>query len=139
MRFFYWGVGILLLCLALCIVSTSLLSRDTQTAAAILQEAQNAAEAGDFVSAARLTGQAREFWESRRGFFGMVVRHAEADQINTTFRALQSYAEQGVRGEFAPTCAGLIEQIRHLAEMEAPHYYNILAAVGPAHKRFAGL
>ncbi|MCI8525211.1 MAG: DUF4363 family protein [Oscillospiraceae bacterium] len=131
MKFLYWGVGILALCLVLCLVTTSVLSQDAETAATILEKARGAAEAGDFDAAARLTAQAKEFWESRRGFFGMVLRHAEADQVNSAFRALLAYAENRCTEEFEPTCAELIEQIRHLSEMEAPHYYNILCSGPP--------
>lgn len=131
MKHLYVGAAILALCLALCTTTTALLSRDVGKAAAALERAEQAAALGDFDSAAQLTAQAQRFWESRRGFFGMVLRHSEADQVNASFRALLVYARNHCAEEFGPNCAALIGQIQHLSEMEMPYYYNILAASGP--------
>ena len=106
------GVVILLLCLAICFTSLAVLDRWTTHATSQLEQALEMAD--------------REYWRRRRGFFGMVLRHTEADQVNSTFRQLVEYAQNGCAEEFEPTCADLIEQINHLCDMEKPYYYNVL-------------
>lgn len=126
MKYLYLGAGILALGLALCIVSTAALGRQTDRAAALLDQALEAADRGDFDAAEVRTRRAMDLWERHKGFFGMILRHDEADQVTSTFRALAEYAKNHCAEEFSPTCAQLLAQIRHLSEMEAPHYYNIL-------------
>ena len=111
MRYLYWGIAILALCLILCVVCTALLGVYTQEVTAVLERARDAASAGDFDAAARLAVRAQCIWESHRGFFGMTLRHH-------------------IQEEFEPVCADLIEQIQHLYEMEMPYFYNILTFSG---------
>ena len=132
MRYFYIGLAILLLCLALCFTVTAVLDHYTEEAASLLEQAAERADRGDFQAAAQLVARTRDFWEQHHGFFGIALRHAESDTINSTFRELLEYAENECTEEFEPTCADLIAQIRHLSDMEKPYYYNILAAGPPA-------
>ena len=123
------GVVILLLCLALCFTSLAVLDRWTTHATSQLEQALELADREYFDEAEALVTETWEFWRRRRGFFGMVLRHAEADQVNSTFRQLVEYAQNGCSEEFEPTCADLIEQINHLCDMEKPYYYNVLQGV----------
>ena len=120
------GVVILLLCLAICFTSLAVLDRWTTHATSQLEQALELADREYFDEAEALVTETWEFWRRRRGFFGMVLRHAEADQVNSTFRQLVEYAQNGCSEEFEPTCADLIEQINHLCDMEKPYYYNVL-------------
>ena len=122
------GAGILLACLALCIGMLALLDHYTGEAAGQLEEARRLANAGQFDEATAAVEAVWAQWQERRGFFGIVLRHDEADQVHTTFRQLVEYGRNGTVEEFEPTCADLIEQIRHLSDMEKPRYYNVLAA-----------
>ena len=125
MRPLVLGLGLLLLCLALCLTATLLLNRFTDHAAAALETARKLAADGDYPAAAAQVRAAWRYWEARRGFFGVVLRHAEADGVHGSFRRLLAYGENAVAQEFAPACAELIAEIRHLAEAERPHYYNV--------------
>lgn len=126
MKHLLMGVSILLLCLGLCIVSISVLDRWTTHAVTQLDRAMALADQELFDEAELLVNETWEFWRKRRGFFGMVLRHAESDQVNSTFRQLVEYAQNGCTEEFEPTCADLMEQINHLCNMEKPYYYNVL-------------
>lgn len=119
------GAALLALCLALCAGAVTLLGRYTEEAAEALESAQAMADRGDYRGAAEQVRAAWETWEGRRGFCGVVLRHAEADTVHAGFRRLLSYGENAVEEEFQPACAELIAQLRHLAEAERPHYYNV--------------
>lgn len=85
-----------------------------------MEQAAERADRRDFQAAAQLVARTRDFWERHHGFFGIALRHAESDTINSTFRELLEYAENECTEEFEPTCADLIAQIRHLSDMEKP-------------------
>ncbi len=120
------GIGILAICLALCLGTTFLLDRYTEQAAAQLEQAKLFGEAGEYEEAVRWVDLAISDWEARKGFFGMALRHDELDRVVQTLQELHVYAEDGCAEEFGPTCAGLIEQIRHISDMEKPYFYNVL-------------
>ena len=84
------GVVILLLCLAICFTSLAVLDRWTTHATSQLEQALELADQEYFDEAEALVTETWEFWRRRRGFFGMVLRHTEADQVNSTFRQCQS-------------------------------------------------
>lgn len=127
MKYLYIGIALLVLCLALCITTTAVLASYTEQAVALLEDAQEQADSGNFHEAEQLVRKTMNFWKERHGFLGTILRHAEADDINATFYELVEYAQNGCIEEFEPSCAKLIEQINHLTDMEKPHYYNILS------------
>lgn len=126
MKYLYIGVTILALCLTLCLVLTAALERHTKEAADLLQQALDYADQEQFAQAEQLVLQAQALWHDKHGFFCTMLRHDAANEIYTTFYELIEYAQNDCVEEFEPSCAALIEQIRHLAEIENLSYYNIL-------------
>jgi len=122
----YAALAILLVCLILCFTVVERLDRYTSRTAETLEQARTAGSSGDFGEAARQVREAFSFWDEKKGFFGMALRHNDLDSINEAFCELRAYAEGENEDEFAPACAGLIARIRHIAEMEKPYYYNVL-------------
>ncbi len=119
------GIGILLLCLALCLTVSAVLHRYTEQVAVLLEQALEEAGSGDWQSAGSFLSEAQAFWESHRGFWGVALRHAEVDAADSTLTQLAVHVRSRSE-DFAVTCADLIRQIRHLARSEWPAYYNIL-------------
>ena len=130
MKHFYVGLGILVLCLALCTVSICILSRTAEQTTVLLEQAMELGNQRRFDEVEPLTDQAMALWSGHQGFFGIILRHDEADEVNATFEELQEYVRNSCVEKFEPTCARLIEQIRHIADMELPLYYNVLTAFG---------
>lgn len=126
MKYFYTGLGLLAACLAVCLTTMLLLDKYTQAANDVLQEAIELAEHGDYHGAAQKVESAQSGWKAHRGFFGIMLRHDEADEVNAAFQALSRYAQVESKEEFLPNCAELMERVTHLAEMERPSYFNIL-------------
>ena len=125
MKHLFIGIGILLLCLALCLTVTVILDRHTESAADLLEEALEEADHGSWESAAATVSKARTFWDDHRGFWGVALRHAEVDSVDSAFAQLTVHVNSRSE-DFAATCADLIRQIRHLYHSEQPAYYNIL-------------
>lgn len=125
MKYLYTGLGILAACLILCMVSTAALNRCTAEAASQLEQALQLGGAGEYEKAADWIEKASDGWEKRTGFFGIILPHDQLDKVDSAFRKAQIYAENKNAGEFAPTCAELIDNLLNLSETESPHYYNV--------------
>ena len=129
MKHLYIGFGILLLCLVLCWVSLFVLDRTAERTTGLLQQALELGDREYFSQAQTLTEEALDLWNAHRGFFGVILRHDEADEVNAAFEELREYVRNDCIEEFEPACARLIEQIHHIADMERPRYYNVLSVV----------
>lgn len=125
MKYLYTGLGILAVCLLLCLVMTAALSRYTAEAAAQLEQARLLGESGSFEQAARWVGRASDNWRNRKGFFGVILPHDHLDEVDSAFRKAQAYARDANDSEFGPTCVELIDILQNMSEMETPHYYNV--------------
>lgn len=112
--------------LAVSLFSLHLLDASTQTVVSSLELAQQCAEEDDYTGALYYIQCAEEDWEKTESLFGVLLDHAETDEITFLFSALHVCAEQPVREEFRYRCAELIAMLEHIAEMEKPYYYNIL-------------
>lgn len=119
------GVGILLLCLALCLTVTAILGQYTDRLVGMLEQALEDAREGDWASAGAALQDAEDFWNRHRGFWGVALRHAEVDTVDSFFAQLTVHVKTGSE-DFASTCTDLIRQIHHLEQSERPAYYNIL-------------
>lgn len=126
MKYLLTGLGLLAVCVALCLSTMLLLDNYTEAASAQLKTAMEQADGGDYAAAVRTVQAAQEGWKTHRGFFGIMLRHDEADEVNAAFRALVQYAKEESDEEFLPNCSELMERVNHLAEMERPSYFNIL-------------
>lgn len=134
MKYFYTGIIILALCLALCITCVGLLSRYAGETSALIAQAQHSADSDDFDAAEAYIRRAYALWDSHSGFFRIILRHEGADEVSATFLELIEYAQNDCTEEFEPSCAMLIQQIRDLVDLEQPHYYNILTQPACAQK-----
>ena len=126
MKYFYIGLGVLAVLLALSIGSSALLCRSTQDPERLLQNADAALLADDFPAAAALAGRAARAFDRRRDLLSAMLSHEELDEIAIGFSDLEVYAAEGSREEFRARCKELQFRLRHIAEMDLPFYYNFL-------------
>lgn len=91
-----------------------------------LDTACRAAEHSDMDSALQAVEQAHSEWQRHQGFWGCFLRHAETDDLAYSFEGLRCYAQLADREETLSRIAELQAMLRHLADMELPHYYNFL-------------
>lgn len=125
-KFLVLGCFLLIFCLVACLGSVFALQHYADQTTAMLERAKDAAHVSDYETALVIVEEAGDYWQSHQGFFGMVLRHDEADGVFSDFEALAEYARYAIEEEFASNCAELIAQIEHIVEMEWPHLYNIL-------------
>ena len=123
---------LLLILLLFCVFCALMTQRYTRQVLSLLEAGFSYGEAGRFSQAADHVRQAQALWDAHTGFWGVVLRHTEADQALTGFQSALLYAETQEESEFLSACAQLIASIRHIAEMELPHYYNVLTKLPQA-------
>ena len=126
MKHLWFGLGILVVLLALCIGSFFLLRRETADTLQFLTWAQAAAEGENMAAALSHSTAAQKAWERHEGFIDVIMSHEETDDIHREFSDLMVYAETGKREEFLSSCSKLLAMVEHLTQMERPILRNLL-------------
>lgn len=126
MKQLWFGLGLLIMLLALCLGVRSALSSGSRECDTYLSRAETAAEAGDMAGAQSHTERAARSWRKHTPFIDAVTSHDETDEILRTFAELQVYAQTQRREEFLAGCARLRTMTEHLRQMEQAKWYNIL-------------
>lgn len=124
MKYLYIGIGVLAALLALCILSTLLVSFGTRAALSSLETSLTAFDEGDFLTAMEHAMHAKSEWEQHSGLLSTLLSHEELDEIDAGFTALSSYCITKTTDEFRSLCAELSLRLRHITQMDIPFYYN---------------
>ena len=125
MRCAKFGLLLLALTLALCLVSLWALGGIIEDTESGLVRAHELAGAGEYAAAADAVGRAERLWQSHELFLGAVLRHSESDELQFLFARLPAYADEDNAAEFQATCLELREHLRHILDTEQPRLYNI--------------
>lgn len=126
MKRLWAAIGLLLFILCACVLSAAVVSRYADTTITHLESAIVAAERKDYSTASRHCNAASEHWGSKSGLLGSLLRHSEADQVETGLAQLISYSETEDHDEFLALCSEVIHNINHVRDMELPLLRNIL-------------
>lgn len=126
MKRFWAAVAVLLVLLGSCICSAVVVDDFAKTTIAHLENAIRSAEKKDYPAANRYCSAAAEHWSSKAELLGSLLRHSEADQVETGLAQLVSYSKTEDHDEFLALCAEVIHSIRHVRDMELPLLRNIL-------------
>ena len=114
-----WICALLLLSLlGAALWSSMKLSSLIREMTADLQLAQRSAEEGAWEQAAELTQRAGSRWEAQRGYLYVVLRHSEANEVQSGLREAEQLLRLEDPGEYAAANARLIAQLQSLAETE---------------------
>lgn len=128
MRHIILSLLILALTLTFCIVSSCAVRAACDDTLQLLRKAQHAACREDYDAARPLLRAAEQQWKRHERFFGVVLRHDEADDVIKDFASLQQYALTQDLDELLAVCASLMATIEHIAGMSRASYHNILSA-----------
>ena len=128
MRHCIIALVILALALSFCIISSNAIRTACSETLALLQRAQKAVKREDFDTAQPLLRKAEQNWSDHERFFGIVLRHDEADDVMKDFASLKQYAATQDLDEYLATAASLMATIEHISNMALASYHNILSA-----------
>lgn len=122
MKYFWIGVIILAVLLAICIGVNSVLNSYTSAVREELSFAMDAARDGSYAGAVDHAKKAADAWKSHLHFYASVLCHDETDEITAGFAELEVVEDT----EFLQTASMLASRLEHIAEMDLPLAHNIL-------------
>ena len=119
---------VLLLCalLGFSLWNGAVISRETEACSAAVEQARTAARKDDWSAAESALRRGYDRWQSRQTYLHIVEPHAAVEEAEAMFRRAFAFAAVQEDAEFQAETAGLLAQLRVLAEMEQPRIGNIL-------------
>lgn len=120
------GVGLLIFLLVLGLVLSALLTTLEAPLQDLLTDAGEAALAGDWEKAEKMSREARAHWDKYWKFCAAVTDHGPMEQMDSGFAALQVYLHQREEGEFAAQCGELSQMAKALGEVHRLSWWNLL-------------
>jgi thioredoxin-like negative regulator of GroEL len=126
MRRLYGALGALLLIAGLMLWHIQAVERETGLLIGTLQQAEQAVEQGDEGKALRLTNQAHTQWQRSEGWFGVVLRMGDTEEVSDGFQKLLDCLREEQWTDYRSASHALMRRISRLAEMERLRWSNIL-------------
>ncbi len=126
MRRMYVGLGLLAVLLAMGIWLTTLFVGLHEPVTAVLEQAQEAALAGDWAKASALVHQVHEDWKEFRQFAATVADHEPLEEMDAMFCRLKAECRMQQADEFAADCGELARLADAMAESQKVVWWNLL-------------
>lgn len=126
MKKLYSALGILLVITGFCWFTAWRVDDLCNTSASLLEAAETQVMLGDYDAAVETVNHSFRLWNRHEGFFGMVLRHTESDDVGILYPVLQEACRQKDQREFLLRARELAANLRHLGRMEQPYLFNIL-------------
>lgn len=126
MKRMYIGIGLLAVLLGAGILLTALFTALHDPISDTLEQAQAAAQAGDWAAAQALTDQARSAWGQSRFFTAAVADHEPMEEMEAMFSRLAALAQLRQSDEFTSDCAQLAHMAKAMADSQRLTWWNLL-------------
>lgn len=122
-----WFAFVLLLALLAAAIGITLsMDRIHEPAAALLNEAAEAALERNWIGASINLHLAQQRWEDFRDFSAAVADHEPMEEITAWFSRLEIYLKQRNSTEFAASCIYLSELVEAMGEAHGFSWWNLL-------------
>ncbi len=126
MRRFWFGVGVLVVFLAIGLWVCAATDDMTLPVSDYLQQAAEQALSGDLSGGIASAQRAKSLWQAHWNSTAAVADHAPMDEIDSLFAQLQAYATAGAAEDFAASCARTALLVEAVAEAHRPTWWNFL-------------
>lgn len=126
MKRFWLGVAILGVLLILGVILTVSMDAIHSQIAVTLQQAQDAAFAGDWDAATRMAQKAQDRWEHYWRFTAAFADHNPMDELDGLFAELMIFSQEREMPHFAAVCAHLSQLARSMANSHGVGWWNLL-------------
>ena len=126
MKRLWFGAGLLLLLLALCLLIGRRAEACCFPAANWAAGASEACIRGDSFRAEQYLSQADSLWQENRQLIALWADHTPMEQAEVLMRQAKAFLRSGEPGEAASTCAGLSRLLRSIAEAQQLSWQNLL-------------
>ena len=122
----YIGIGILLVLLVLCSLSSFLIPRIHLDISQQLEQAALSAQQGNWPQASQLANRAMLAWEQAHGLTTVAADHEPTDEIDALFAELKLYAALEDTAVFAATALHLARLTAALGSSHSFSLWNLL-------------
>ncbi len=126
MKKILWACAMLVLLTAFCWWTSWRVERLCGKTAEYLEQAETQVLLGDYPAAEALLEDSSALWERHELFFGMALRHTEADGVSILLPGLQEACRQKDGQEYLLRTRELSATLRQLSRIEQPYLFNIL-------------
>ncbi|MBQ3251899.1 MAG: DUF4363 family protein [Oscillospiraceae bacterium] len=120
---FWFGVGLMILLLALGMYCAQAVTNSHEPIAQLLEQAAMTPQQED---AAQLLKKARQDWDHHWNGMAILSDHGPMDEIDSLFAQAEAYARQGLAEELSALCMRLSQLVRATAENHSPTWWNFL-------------
>ena len=126
MKRLWFGVGLLLAVVGLCVGTQRYLYRQTAVLLSYLDRLEENYRAGDEAAAADWARRIAEEYEQRTAPMDCFLAHSDLEDSRETAVLLPAVLEQDGREELLMEIARLREQLEHLRNIDSPNWRNVL-------------
>lgn len=126
MRRLWFSLALLALIFAATVGNSLYLKHLTGTIADLLEKAQDQAMEERWEEADELTHEALRHWQDRELYLYTTLRHADTDEVYTSFREVEGFLHTREAQEYAASNARLIARLELVASMEQFSLQNLL-------------
>lgn len=123
---FTLGVGLLLVMLCLGLLVMFSMNRVNEPIAQMLDDAAQAALAGDLDKGIQLASRARSIWDSSWHKIASFADHSPMDEIDSLFAQMEVYGQTENPEDFASHCARLSMLVTAVGEAHSLNWWNLL-------------
>ena len=125
-RRFWYGLGILLLFLALGLWAAWGMENMHRPVTSYLEQAAQTALDGNLEKGIALEARAERIWQQRRGLTAAMADHAPMEEIDSLFAQVQNYARSGNAADFAAYCGRIARLVEAIGEAHGLNWQNLL-------------
>ncbi|WP_294515579.1 DUF4363 family protein [uncultured Intestinimonas sp.] len=126
MRRLWLSLALLVLIFAATVGNSLYLKHLTGTITDLLEKAQDQAMEECWEEADALTHEALRHWQDRELYLYTTLRHADTDEVYTSFREVEGFLHTREPQEYAASNARLIARLELVASMEQFSLQNLL-------------
>lgn len=123
---FYLGVGILVFFFLLGMIVAWGMARIADTAAAFLEQAEEAILSGNVEMGTQLAQRAKWLWEKGWKAMALAADHSPMDEIDGLFAQMNFFVKNGNSVELGACCARVAELVEAISDAHRLTWWNIL-------------
>ena len=120
------GAGVLVVFLILGIIVSACVGNGHIPTGALLDQAAEAALAGNLEQGIALGFEAKQRWERQWNATAAIADHSPMDEVDALFAEMEVYARAGEQPHFAACCKELSQRLQAIADAHRFSWWNVL-------------
>lgn len=122
----WFGVGLLVVLLAVSLAVTWGMREIHRPIAADLNQAAECAKLGDWVNAESFSRRAEESWHKWEHFRDCFADHTPTEEVSAELSAMAASRQERETAEFAASCARAAKMVQAVGDAHGLYWWNLL-------------